>query len=50
MSEISYLLFEVIDKWEDADPVRNNFQRVPLRHPLPTMQKTGRPIPIPQNY
>ena len=44
-----YLLFEVIDKWEDADTISDHDQRVPLLHALPTVQKIGRSITVLQN-
>ena len=49
LSDVRYILFDILDKWEDSDPVRNHCQRVPLNQALPTMQKNGRPIPVPQN-
>ena len=42
-------MFEVIDKWEDDDTVSDHGQSVPLFRSIPNVQKTGHPIPIPQN-
>ena len=49
LSDIQYIMSEVLDKWEDANPICDHGQRDPLRHALPTVQKTGHNIPIPQN-
>ena len=43
-----YLLIGVLDKWKGVYAIVNHFHRVSLYDTLPVVQKTVRPIPVPQ--